>query len=218
LAIQEAIIRQFKKGCGMIKFRLLILFAVLLFPSITHAAYDPTEGRWLSRDPLAEKVGPNLYQYVANNPLIYIDPKGLDGLDMALNPANAEAMLEASEAIDGMSPAMSDVITNAAGSENEGIQMAIKVSKDLGGDVDSKLDFIHNVLKKLGSKFGRKIVCREQDLGGGTKALILTRNAAGVTPVIIAAPNGMLPLTTMRALTADGTALTAPARAFLGLP
>jgi RHS repeat-associated protein len=47
-----------------------------------YRAYDPELGRWLSRDPLrnAELIeGPNLYAYVANNPVNLTDPSGLSG-------------------------------------------------------------------------------------------------------------------------------------------
>ncbi|HEX4262949.1 MAG TPA: RHS repeat-associated core domain-containing protein [Verrucomicrobiae bacterium] len=43
-------------------------------------AYDPELGRWLSRDPLKNaemKAGPNLYSYVANNPVNMTDRSGL---------------------------------------------------------------------------------------------------------------------------------------------
>lgn len=40
--------------------------------------YDPALGRWMNVDPMAEKyyqISP--YVYVANNPLLYIDPTGM---------------------------------------------------------------------------------------------------------------------------------------------
>jgi RHS repeat-associated protein len=47
-------------------------------PSLTlFRAYDPTLGRWLSRDPIGEQSGINLYGYVANDPVNAIDPLGL---------------------------------------------------------------------------------------------------------------------------------------------
>jgi RHS repeat-associated protein len=45
-----------------------------------YRAYDPELGRWLSRDPLAGaeiSQGPNLYAYVANDPVNGVDPSGL---------------------------------------------------------------------------------------------------------------------------------------------
>ncbi len=40
-------------------------------------AYDPETCRWLSRDPIGEGGDLNLYSYVANNPVNYVDPLGL---------------------------------------------------------------------------------------------------------------------------------------------
>ena len=37
-------------------------------------AYDANMGRWLSRDPLGERTGPNLYVYVSNDTFKYLDP------------------------------------------------------------------------------------------------------------------------------------------------
>jgi RHS repeat-associated protein len=42
-------------------------------------AYSPGLGKWLSRDPIEEKGGLNLYNYVTNNSVVKIDPHGLIG-------------------------------------------------------------------------------------------------------------------------------------------
>ncbi len=42
--------------------------------------YDPTEGRWTTKDPIGFAGGDtNLYAYVGGNPLSYVDPSGLWG-------------------------------------------------------------------------------------------------------------------------------------------
>jgi RHS repeat-associated protein len=45
--------------------------------------YDPEAGRWPNRDPIGERGGINLYDYVGNNPINWEDPYGL-----ALYPPN----------------------------------------------------------------------------------------------------------------------------------
>jgi RHS repeat-associated protein len=40
--------------------------------------YSPILGRWLSRDRIGEKGGPNLYAFVGNQPVNQIDPLGTD--------------------------------------------------------------------------------------------------------------------------------------------
>ncbi len=39
--------------------------------------YDPNLQRWIQRDPIAEQGGINLHQFVANNPINYVDALGL---------------------------------------------------------------------------------------------------------------------------------------------
>ena len=38
--------------------------------------YDADLGRWLSQDPIGLKAGPNMYSYVGNNPINWLDPMG----------------------------------------------------------------------------------------------------------------------------------------------
>jgi hypothetical protein len=47
-----------------------------LLPSATQAFYNPTAGRWLSRDPIQEEGGIALYVYSVNEPLNGYDPIG----------------------------------------------------------------------------------------------------------------------------------------------
>ena len=55
----------------------LILLAILLIlPCAAKAGYDPYVGRWLSRDPIGEEGGINLYGYVANGVVTFTDPLG----------------------------------------------------------------------------------------------------------------------------------------------
>ena len=41
------------------------------------AYYNPQTGRWLSRDPIAERGGANVYGFVLNSPNNFVDPHGL---------------------------------------------------------------------------------------------------------------------------------------------
>jgi RHS repeat-associated protein len=58
-------------------------------------AYDADLGRWVSRDPIAEQGGLNLYQYVDNSPINLIDPNGL--IHQAWNEAPYDGRLHDDE-------------------------------------------------------------------------------------------------------------------------
>jgi hypothetical protein len=67
--------------------RLLLLVGLLsgLAP-VAQAFYNPTAGRWLSRDPIAERGGANLYGVADNNPANRFDVLGLQALPVPVPP------------------------------------------------------------------------------------------------------------------------------------
>jgi len=50
-----------------------------------HRYYSATTGRWLSRDPIDEQGGLNVYAFVGNNPLTYVDIPGTVWFDQSKN-------------------------------------------------------------------------------------------------------------------------------------
>jgi len=52
-----------------------------------YRAYDADTGRWISRDPIAENGGINLYGYCLNDPVNWVDPLGLETAVVIGGPA-----------------------------------------------------------------------------------------------------------------------------------
>jgi RHS repeat-associated protein len=50
--------------------------------------YDPKIGRFLREDPIGHASGPNLYQYVSNDPVLLVDPSGRQSLVPPGHPSN----------------------------------------------------------------------------------------------------------------------------------
>jgi RHS repeat-associated protein len=47
-------------------------------------SYDPQTGRFMQRDPLEYIDGMNLYEYVKNSPILYLDPSGNSSVDRGI--------------------------------------------------------------------------------------------------------------------------------------
>ena len=58
-----------------------------------YRAYDAETGRWLSRDPIGESGGINLYAYVANSPIVSEDRLGLAISPEEMNSATVNYIL-----------------------------------------------------------------------------------------------------------------------------
>lgn len=61
-----------------LKFILLALVQLVLLANSAQAHYDPNVGRWLNRDPIAERGGVNLYGFVGNDGVNRLDYLGLE--------------------------------------------------------------------------------------------------------------------------------------------
>jgi hypothetical protein len=53
------------------------LLLLIAFSNLAHAFYDPGQGRWVSRDPIGEVGGKNLYVFVENDAICLTDHLGL---------------------------------------------------------------------------------------------------------------------------------------------
>ena len=60
-----------------------------------HRYSNPSTGRWLSRDPIGEKVGLNLYCFVNNSPATRFDPDGRITFSDSCLPRAREIVLQA---------------------------------------------------------------------------------------------------------------------------
>jgi hypothetical protein len=80
-----------------LKFILLALMHLVFLASSVQAHYDPNIGRWLSRDPIAERGGVNLYGFLGNDGIGSWDLLGKIGEDLLKKEGLAGAK-EAAEA------------------------------------------------------------------------------------------------------------------------
>jgi uncharacterized protein RhaS with RHS repeats len=56
---------------------LAVLVTLILATNAEARMYHPATGKWMSRDPIGEEGGGNLYGFVENNPVNKVDPLGL---------------------------------------------------------------------------------------------------------------------------------------------
>ena len=73
--------------------RLVVVTSILLLTQSVVAFYNPSTGRWLSRDPIQEDGGQNLYGLTHNAPIAAIDRFGLapiEGYTLQADPSDSD--------------------------------------------------------------------------------------------------------------------------------
>lgn len=181
------------KGLGMKNLFRLLLLAVVLLPNLVKAAYDPTTGVWLSRDPLPSaeiKLGPNLYQYVKNNPVKFIDPLGLQTVVTGDTPIETAELADvAAQMVDGGSSlSMEEAIVNSAGNLTDAESAAVNAAKNMTGSPQQKADYIKSIMEQVAKKLGRSFKCSQQNVGNGR--LLIGGPGPSGTPAILITPGG----------------------------
>jgi RHS repeat-associated protein len=68
---------------------------------LTYRCYEPSAGRFLTRDPISYSGGINLYAYVRNGPTNAIDPRGLDIMVIEQGPTAGNPIGHTAIAITG---------------------------------------------------------------------------------------------------------------------
>ncbi len=131
-----------------------------------HRYYDPTTGRFLSRDPIGD--GRNWYAYVANNPVRFADPTGL-----SMRPLSPKERQEVAGAIDIVDRnGYHDAATELRNLLNLGL---IYVDPDL--DADAQYD--HNVYKHNDIRLNPSVIpdagAREYRIRYGSERLFRNR-------------------------------------------
>jgi len=140
-----------------------------------YRAYDANLGRWLSRDPIEERGGLNLYGYVSNSPINFIDPDG-NSIGFAIYAIGIGALIyKAAQFGIGISS------LNNAADAIQAYRDAVKRMHDRYGDClpDSISDALDQWKKDLVQQFGSSVAPFLQNTPGTT----MTGPAANPGPV-----------------------------------
>jgi uncharacterized protein RhaS with RHS repeats len=122
---------------------LLVTTAALFLATEAHAVltwarpYDPNLGRWIQRDPIEEQGGLNLYAYVFNDPLNFIDPEGLIG-----TPAENIALVIAvgeQEAAETIGPVAARIAAQSIARKQAEDQIKRQIIKQLAEEAEKRM-------------------------------------------------------------------------------
>ncbi|MDC6180650.1 RHS repeat-associated core domain-containing protein, partial [Ralstonia solanacearum] len=165
-------------------------------------AYDPGTGRWVSRDPIGEEGGINLYSYVGGQPTRYTDPQGL-----CIGPLAVPCIIiaENGPAIAGGLGVVAEIITGTPNPVSTPVSAAAQVA--------TKAQVIHDALDPIARSMRTTTVLRtatcdiaasgaRRDLTPAQRAIAVSLEAtpaklpgehAEVTAITYARENGLIP-------------------------
>ena len=152
--------------------------------------YNPSIGRFTRRDPLGCKAGINIYSYVTNNPILYVDPLGMQWSSTSTLSADQKQAMERAlcllEQIDPQRAAlMRTLLANGqvfdAAPEREGNDPQGETIHDPDGG-DPFILVNHNIIQRANSPFGSVADYRELAITLGHEAV------HAVSPVVKDAP------------------------------
>jgi hypothetical protein len=109
----------------------------LLTLQTAHAFYQPTAGRWLSRDPIEPKTELNIYALAQNNCINKYDPLGLKESDISVTFNGCDALTDADRR--ALEAAMDKAGNRLDGVLNGTITLPSNLSKSMAACIRNKL-------------------------------------------------------------------------------
>lgn len=144
----------------------LLCTVVTLASSLNAVAfYNPSTGRWLSRDPIGEEAGNNLHAFVGNNPVNAFDPMGMIGTMIDTEAAMAEGEAMEAGGVSQMFGVLGKV-RNLIDSFNDIQRITAKLEDGEGLDIDDYISMLAVAASTLtGGVNGKNVTTASQILG-----------------------------------------------------
>ena len=143
--------------------------------------YEPVTGKWLSRDPIQERGGINLYRFVGNNGVNRWDYLGKYTLnpDLTKGP-DASEVARINSSLQRIKSRMAEI-----SNQIDSIKLCVSTVGDTLGvipELDKFKDTAEKIIGAIDS--GRELELEEDDLGTGTQAEITTVIGNILDPVL----------------------------------
>jgi RHS repeat-associated protein len=141
--------------------------------------YDSNLQRWLNQDPIGERGGVNLYQFVGNNPVNQIDPLGLQVPPQVMEALESPEAQELEEAIAADAEA-------AGGAAEADMASLMQKARELYPKLCNKFQWHHITPKYLGGDPNGPLVLLE-----GPYHQLITNAFRNLAPYGVGVPNSL---------------------------